>query len=284
MNTVIYKGGRTRQCVSPKSRFAMLFLMLILASLLIPGGMKCAEAQTLYGSIVGNVSDATGAVIPGAMVKVTQTETNESRETTTNANGGYTLSTVTAGTYNVVITKEGLGTFQAKSISVTLNTSVRVDATLTVGSVSQSVTVSTETAQLQADRADVHEDVTSKALQELPQPTRTYQGVIGLMPGVAPPQASTGGTNNPMRSMEIQSNGTSASGTNVRVDGVSATNPWVQFYSTAVPSTDAIETVNVVTASSGADEGMVNGAAVNVQIKSGTNCTDRCTSITSTTC
>jgi hypothetical protein len=71
--------------------------------------------------------------------------------------------------------------------------------------------------------------------------------------------------------MLIQANGTSASGTNVRVDGVSATNPWVQFYSTAVPSTDAIQTVSVVTGSADADQGMVNGAAINVQIKTGTN-------------
>ena len=71
--------------------------------------------------------------------------------------------------------------------------------------------------------------------------------------------------------MVVQANGTSASGTNVSIDGVSATNSWVQFYSTAVPSTDAIETVNVVTASSGADQGAVNGAGIRVQIKSGTN-------------
>jgi hypothetical protein len=271
MNTLNIKGGSTHQRSSSRSSFALLYLIFLFVFALLLGGVKTGEAQTLYGSIVGSVTDSTGAVIPGATVKVTQTETNESRETTTNSSGGYTLSTVAAGIYNVVISKNGLGTFQAKSISVSLNTSVRVDAMLSVDTVSQSVTVSSEVAQLQADRADVHEEVTSKALQELPQPTRTYQGVIGLMPGVAPPQASTGGTNNPMRSMVIQSNGTSASGTNVRVDGVSATNPWVQFYSTAVPSTDAIQTVNVVTASSGADEGMVNGAAVNVQIKSGTN-------------
>jgi hypothetical protein len=71
--------------------------------------------------------------------------------------------------------------------------------------------------------------------------------------------------------MVINVNGTSASGTAVSVDGVSALNAWVQFYSTAVPSSDAIETVNVVTASSSADQGIMNGGAVRLQIKSGTN-------------
>jgi len=204
MNTLNIKGGSTHQRSSSRSSFALLYLIFLFVFAQLLGGVKTGEAQTLYGSIVGSVTDSTGAVIPGATVKVTQTETNESRETTTNSSGGYTLSTVAAGIYNVVISKNGLGTFQAKSISVSLNTSVRVDAMLSVDTVSQSVTVSSEVAQLQADRADVHEEVTSKALQELPQPTRTYQGVIGLMPGVAPPQASTGGTNNPMRSMVIQ--------------------------------------------------------------------------------
>ncbi|WP_158615255.1 TonB-dependent receptor [Acidipila sp. EB88] len=234
-------------------------------------GLQSAKAQTTYGTIVGNVTDTNGALLPDATVDVVETETNETRETTTNAQGEYTLSTVAAGTYNVTVTKQGFGPLKTSNIHVTLNTEVRVDASLNPGSLTQSVTVSSEAAQLQADSADVHAEVSSQSLEELPQPTRTYEGVIGLMPGVAPPSASTGGTNNPMRSMEIQSNGTSASGTNVRIDGVSATNPWVQFNSTAVPSTDAIRTVNVVTASSGADEGMVNGAAVNVQIKSGTN-------------
>jgi hypothetical protein len=76
---------------------------------------------------------------------------------------------------------------------------------------------------------------------------------------------------NETQTLQISANGTSGSGTNVRIDGVSATNPWVQFYSTAVPSTEAIQTVNVVTSTSGADQGMSNAAAINVQIKSGTN-------------
>jgi hypothetical protein len=229
------------------------------------------HAQVLYGTLVGNVTDSSGAVVPNASVKILQTRTGDVREATSNNEGIYTVSTVPVGTYDVTITAIGFGPFEVKQVSVTLNTAVRVDAMLAVGSATQTVEVSTSTAALQTDRADVHEEVTAHALETLPQPTRTYQGLIGLMPGIAPPSANSGGTNNPMRSMVISANGTSASGTNVRVDGVSATNPWVQFYSTAVPSTDAIQTVNVVTSSSGADQGMANGAAINVQIKSGTN-------------
>jgi hypothetical protein len=80
----------------------------------------------------------------------------------------------------------------------------------------------------------------SDSLEELPQPTRTYEGLIGLMPKFAPPNAFSGVTNNPMQSMQIQANGTSGSGTDVRIEGISAQNPFVQYYSTDVPSTDAI--------------------------------------------
>jgi hypothetical protein len=95
----------------------------------------------------------------------------------------------------------------------------------------------------------------------LPQPTRTYQGLVGLVTGVAPPSpdfAGGGGTNNPGRSFAIEANGTSQSGTDVRIDGVNAVNPWVQFYSTAVPSTESIQSVSVVTSSPEAEQGLAS--------------------------
>ncbi|WP_161571123.1 TonB-dependent receptor [Granulicella sibirica] len=244
---------------------------MALASIVLSNSIAPLHAQTLYGSIVGSVADSTGAVVPDATITVVQTETNDTRVATTNSSGGFTLSTVPTGTYKVTIFKSGFSLFEASDVSVRLNTTVRIDAALKPGLQTQTITVSSESAELQTDRADVSHDVTNQSLEELPQPTRTYEGLIGLLPGISPPAASTGGTNNPMRSMVIQANGTSASGTNVRVDGVSATNPWVQFYSTAVPSTDAIQTVSVVTGSADADQGMVNGAAINVQIKTGSN-------------
>ncbi|HVU48978.1 MAG TPA: carboxypeptidase-like regulatory domain-containing protein, partial [Terracidiphilus sp.] len=228
-------------------------------------------AQTIYGSIVGSVTDSTGALVGGATIQVTQIETGATRTVSSNSVGVYSISTLDAGTYRVIVTKAGFGEFAAKNVAVRINTIVRVDAALSVSSVSQSVQVSAQTAQLQTDSADVHGEITSNALQNLPQPTRTYEGLIGLMPGVSPPSASSGGTNNPARSMALESNGTSQSATNVRIEGVGSTNPWVQYFSTAVPSVEALETVNVVTASADADEGLGSGAAINVQIKSGTN-------------
>jgi Carboxypeptidase regulatory-like domain/TonB-dependent Receptor Plug Domain len=248
------------------SAFPLLVILIVLL-VTTPAG-----TQTLYGSIVGTVSDPSGAVVPDAIVKATQTETNEARTANTNQSGFFTLSTIPPGTYAVSISKPGFALFEARNIDVTINTTVRIDARLTIApQSSETIKVVANTAELQTDRVDVRGVVTDGELQQLPQPTRTYEGLIGLLPGATPPQANPGGTNNPARSMIVSVNGTSASGTNVSIGGVSATNPWVQFFSTAVPSTEAIETVNVVTGASSADQGAVNGAAIRVQIRSGSN-------------
>jgi hypothetical protein len=168
--------------------------MLVLGLALSPVVSRGVHAQVLFGSIVGSVTDSSGAAVPGAQIRVTQKETNESREVTTNDAGGYNLSTLPAGTYDIAVSKAGFRTFVAQETRLSLNTVVRVDAVLQVGTQSESVTVSAEAAQLQTDRSDVHGDFSTKQITDLPQPTRTYQGVMALMTGVAPPTASSGET------------------------------------------------------------------------------------------
>src|SRR4051794_24974426 len=101
-------------------------------------------AQTLFGSIVGNVTDATGAAVPGATVKITEAGTNEVRTADTNESGNYTISTVTAGTYTVAIEKSGFRGSQSNNILVNQNNVVRVDAQLQVGQQSEKVEVTAE--------------------------------------------------------------------------------------------------------------------------------------------
>ncbi len=225
----------------------------------------------LFGSIVGSVTDGSGGGVPGATVRIQEVNTGQVRDLLTNESGGYTFSTVPAGAYDISVSKQGFREFVAKAVEVKLNTVARVNAALEIGAIAESVQVSAQSAILQTDKADVHAEVSARALQNIPQPTRTYQGLLALVPGVAPPTASGGGTNNPSKSMQITANGTSRNGTNFRVEGVSATNPWVQFFSSYVPSMEAIETVNVVTTSPDAEQGLAGGASVNVQLKSGTN-------------
>jgi hypothetical protein len=226
----------------------------------------------LFGSIVGNVTDATQAGVPGAAVKITETSTNESRSVLTNEAGVFNVTTVPAGTYKIDISKEGFRGFVSSSVVVYQNNVVRVDAQLQLGSQTETVEVAAESAALQTDRADVHAEIGSQVLENLPQPTRTYEGLMQLVPGTTPPSGQLGGgTNNPSKSMEFAFNGTSISGADVRIEGVSAMNPWQQYQTTFVPSIEAIENVNVATNATDAEQGLAGGASVNVMLKSGSN-------------
>ncbi len=109
--------------------------------------------QTMYGTIVGNVADTSGALVPGAMVEATQIETNETRSGVSNQDGRYTLATLPAGTYRVAISKQGFGKFTAESVNLSINSIVRVDASLAVNAATETVQVTSERAELQTDSA-----------------------------------------------------------------------------------------------------------------------------------
>ena len=249
------------------------FLSVSLAAMaMLASSAPNLNAQTLFGSMVGNVTDATGAAVPGAQVKITQTGTNEVRTASSNEAGNYTISTVTAGTYQIEIVKQGFRGFVSSNVLVNQNNVVRVDAQLQVGAQAEKVEVTAEAATLQTDRADVHAEVSSQQLEQLPQPNRSYEGLLALVPGTTPPGGQLqGGTNNPSKSMSFSFNGTGASAATVRIEGVSAMNPWVTNYTTFVPSMEAIQNVNVATSAADAEQGLSGGASVNVSLKSGSN-------------
>src|SRR5437762_11211126 len=91
-----------------------------------------SSAQALYGSLTGNVTDTSGASIPGATVVATQAQSNLTREVVTSEIGAYAIPNIPSGTYTVTVTLPGFQTFTAKDIIVT-NLAVRVDAKLQVG-------------------------------------------------------------------------------------------------------------------------------------------------------
>jgi hypothetical protein len=231
-----------------------------------------ASAQTLYGTLVGNVTDETGLAVPGATVKVTHTETGQTREGTTNATGGYNFPNIPTGTYQVDVTLTGFQSATSRGVGVTQNSQVRVDVRLTVGALQETVLVSGTAAVLQTESAAVQMQTTSEQIVNLPTAGRSYQSFIGLMPGVAAPyMIQAGGINNPARSMGVSINGQPPNNTLFRIDGAAVTNQWYPDIQSYSPALEAVETVSVVTNSFDADQGMAGGAAVNVQVKSGTN-------------
>ena len=231
-----------------------------------------AAAQALYGSLVGNVTDETGAALPGATVTITQRETNLTRDVVTDAGGGYNVPNLLPGTYQVDVKLAGFSTYTTRDIAVRQGLDVRVDAKLKLGTLEESIIVSGEAAVLQTESAAVQSLTTSRELETIPTSGRAWQTTIALMPGVAQPDYSqSGGSNNPTRAMAISINGQPANNTVVRLDGVSQINQFFQQIQAYSPSLEAIETVSVVTNSFDADQGMAGGASVNVQVKSGTN-------------
>ncbi|HYX80873.1 MAG TPA: carboxypeptidase regulatory-like domain-containing protein, partial [Gemmatimonadales bacterium] len=231
-----------------------------------------AGAQVLYGSIVGNVTDATGGALPGATVTITHQETKANRETVSDHNGAYRFPTVQSGTYTVVATLSGFQTFTRRDVSVTLNTIARVDVTMKVGQLQESVTVSAEAPVLQTDRAEVRAELRTRELEDLPVPIgRNYQQLFKTLPGFSPPEDAHSIPSNPSRALVFNVNGASRSSNNTRIDGVSSANIWLPHVVAYVPALESIETVNVVTNNFDAEQGLAGGSAINVQIKSGTN-------------
>jgi hypothetical protein len=248
--------------------WSLLCLAFVLA-LLMP---QRTEAQVLYGSIVGDVKDSTGGAIPGATVTITHTETNVSREAATDQVGSYRFLDIQTGTYNIKIGKAGFKTYEKRGTQVPLNAVTRVDVTMEVGAVTQTVTVTAEAAVLQTDTSEVHADVTAPELTNLPVPLgRNYQQVYRALPGFSPPANSHSIPTNPSRSLEFAVNGTSDNQNNTRIDGVSTYNIQLPHVASYVPTLESIQEVNIVTNSFDAEQGFAGGAAINVQTKSGGN-------------
>ncbi|MGB2714613.1 MAG: TonB-dependent receptor [Vicinamibacterales bacterium] len=253
----------------PQRRLCALCLV-VLAALLICA--PAATAQVLYGSVIGNVTDSTGAAVPGATVTIEQTETKLKREQVTDAAGAYHFTAVPSGTYTVTISMSGFRSFDRQNVPVTLNSVARVDAKLEVGQLTETVSVSGETPVLQTDRAEVRSELNAKELTDLPVPIgRNYQQLFKTLPGFTPPADAHSIPSNPSRALVFNVNGASRSSNNTRIDGVSTTNIWLPHVAAYVPALESLETVNVVTNSFDAEQGLAGGSAINVQIKSGTN-------------
>jgi hypothetical protein len=251
------------------NRRVALLIPLLLA---IAAAANPAYAQILYGSIVGKVNDPSGAAIAAAKVTITNKVTGFSRDVTTDSSGSFEVPNVPSGSYEVRITAPGFSSAVRSDVPVTINNVSRVDTNLEVGAVTETVNVSGQAQLLQTDRAEVRQEVTTKELVDLPVPPgRNYQQIFRALPGFSPPENAHSIPTNPSRALQFSVNGASRSSNNTRLDGASTTNIQLPHVVSYVPALESIETVNVVTNSFDAEQGLAGGAAINVQIKSGTN-------------
>jgi hypothetical protein len=249
-------------------RFVALFVSALWISLSSPQ----LRAQVLYGSIVGTVTDQSGAVVPDARVRTINPSTGEGRDVSTDSAGAYIIGNVVPGTYNVTVTKPGFRMYTKTGVAASANTVSRVDVRLELGSQTQQVTVQSAATLLQTDKADVHTDLNPQELSNLPLPNyRNYQSLFNLVPGATPTQFQNSVTDTPQRSLTTNVNGTNRNNNTTRIDGAGDVFVWLPHNTVYVPPEETIETVNIATDSFDAEQGMAGGASVTVITKSGTN-------------
>src|SRR5436309_8339416 len=237
-------------------------------TLVAPDG---AGRQLLQGTIDGNVMDSSQAAVPDAIVTAKDQQTNFARETKTNAVGGYNVPELPPGTYRITFSAAGLQNNTQNGIEVTPNAIRRVDVTLTVGPVTESVTVEATAAALQTDRAEIRSDVTRNTLTNVPVPIgRNYQLLMPTLPGVSYAENGNSFAANPTRSVNFSVNGTPTNINNFSIDGTNSRGV-IDSTFTYIPALEAVQEVSVVTNSFDAEQGLAGGAAIAMQIKSGSN-------------
>jgi hypothetical protein len=259
------------------SKGVLFVIRYAVALLVLVSACGVANAQVLYGSLTGNVNDPSGAPVPGVHVEATNQGTNVKAETDTDVRGIYRFTNLQGGMYKVTVTAKAFQTFVETDVQVQVSAVRRVDVQLQVAAVTQTVEVAADQVVLQTDKADIHADITSTEVEELPYngtEGKNFQALLLLQPG-GNTTAGTGEANstagNPQRAITVSQNGVSSQANNTRLDGAIDAYPWLPVNVAYVPSPEAIETVSVSANSFDAEQGAAGGAAINVIIKSGTN-------------
>jgi len=242
----------------------------LLAGLILVS-VRPAQAQLLQGSITGNVTDASQAAVAGAKVVATEQTTNFTRDTTTNSAGVYNLPTMPPGSYNVTVTAPSFQTSTITGVRVSPEEVTRTNVVLTIGQLSQTVEVTAEANTLQTDRAEIRDDVGSRALENVPVPIgRNYQNLFITLPGVSPPTNANSFTANAQRGLTFVVNGGLAGYNSIRVDGTGTFDMTANNEAQYTPALEAIENVSISGNSFDAEQS-AGGGAINITVKSGTN-------------
>ena len=245
--------------------------------LALAAAISSANAQVLYGTLTGNVTDPSSAAVPDAKVEATNVGTGVNYNATTDERGAYLFTNLQNGVYKITVSSKSFRTFVVDQVEVLANQVRRVNMQLQIAATTETVEIRAASVVLQTDKADVHSEVTQQEVQQLPYQGgegKNFQSLLLLIPGTAT-TAGSGEANseagNPQRAITVFANGVSSQANSTRLDGTSVSYPWLPVNVAYVPPGEAIETVSVSTNNFDAEQGTAGGAAVNVTIKSGTN-------------
>ena len=249
---------------------AMLGWLLVFC-LALGFGASRSLGQAVFGNIIGTVTDPQGNAVVGAKVTVTSLTKSFAFDTVTNESGNYSVSHLIPDTYKVHVEATGFKTYDVPSVSVSADASARVDATLQIGSMTQSVEVTGEVPQLNTDRADVDISFNQTYVQELPVLNRNFTNFELLSPGTQKLVGwSHAATENPQGSGQIFANGQHFSGTNYELDGTDNQDPILGII-VVNPNLDAIGETKIALQDYDAESGKAIAGVVKVQTKSGSN-------------
>lgn len=244
---------------------------VVSALILLVAGSTGAFAQAVNGTLLGSVTDQTKAGVPGATVTITEVKSGAVKSTKTNESGLYDFEALQPGTYQVTATQGGFKEAKVDDVAVVVNTTTRIDLSLSLGSAQEIVTVNAAPDVLKTDRADVAVDITSQQAEDLPLSTnRNVQGLVALAPGATKPHLVHSNFFNAQSSLSTEVNGQSRLANNTEIEGVDD-NERSGLLQVLIPPSEAIESVNVSTANYQAEFGRVGGAVTDMILKSGTN-------------
>jgi hypothetical protein len=236
------------------------------------GVLQPAWGQEVTSAIVGTITDPSDAPIANATVTATDSERGIVRTAKTTDSGGYNITRLAPGTYELKVTPTGFQTSVHQAFTLVLNQTARVDSQMQVGQVSETVEVTGTAPVLQSQTTEVGTVIDARTSDALPLATRNYVQLTLLTPGVitVDPQSMNKGSNTAEEGGRPYINGNREQSNNFLLDGVDnnqASDNLLAF----TPSPDAIAEFNLITQNASAEFGNYNGGIVNVTIKSGTN-------------
>ena len=230
-----------------------------------------ASAQAVYGSISGTVTDPQGAAVANAKITVLNQNKGTTDTATSNESGYFAATHLVPDVYTVRVESQGFKTSEYKNVTVSADTSTRLDVQFQVGGASETVEVTGEAPQLKTDRADVATEFTAKELAELPILNRNFQSLELLTPGT---QVLTGwahaATENPQGSKQIFVEGQHFSGTGYELDGTDNQDPILGII-IVNSSLDTVTETKMTTQNYDAEFGKALAGIMTAQTKSGSN-------------
>jgi hypothetical protein len=239
-----------------------------LASLTLFALSLCSQAPT--AGLTGLIKDPTGAVVPGARLRVIDNSLGTEHSTVTNGDGYYSFQLLPPGNYRLRIAKPGFDTIEQSGIQLNVQETVRMDFTLPLGATTQQVTVSGVAVALQTETSSISDLVTNKEVADLPILGRNAYALVQIIPGVFAPASYNNTPVDVISQTNVSINGARGNQNQYLLDGIANTNsggagPGV------FPDVDAVQEYRVTTNNYSAEYGQAAGGVFNVATKSGSN-------------